>query len=199
MAVVMTDTPVNVGTSSVQVLAQNSARKALQIQNKHATQTVRVKFGAAVVSTDVTAVQKITFSNVPTSGSFVLNWNGNASAAILFSGAASDVQTALQAVTGLGSVTVTGTFTAGFVVTMTSASPAVLAALPLLTVTANSLAISPVATVVTVVTTTIGQYADGILIAANSTLSYSTGSCPIGSVFALASGTNTRLEIFEGN
>lgn len=61
--------------------------------------------------------RKLTFGTVPDAGSFTITWNSMTTAPILFSAAASDVQTALRALTGLGALTVTGNFSTGFVVT----------------------------------------------------------------------------------
>lgn len=55
-----------------------------------------------------TSIQVISFSAAPTSGSFILNYNGNASASIAYNANNSVIQTTLQAVPGLGSVSVTG-------------------------------------------------------------------------------------------
>lgn len=189
----------NVGTSSVQVLAANLQRKILSIVNKHATQTARIKFGSGIVATDVTAVQTIMFGNVPDDGQFILNWNGVDSAAILFSDAAADLQTALRAISGLASVTVAGDFTVGFTVTMTGASPNVDPNLPDLILTSSTLNLDSVLTGVTIATTVVGKYADGYLIAAaGGQLNFNAGYVPVDSIFSLASGANTRIEILEG-
>ncbi len=197
--IVMKDTALNIGTSSVLALAANPARKALVIQNKHATQTLRAKFGSDVVSTDVVQVQKIAFGTVPDAGTFKITWNSLQSAAIANTAVAADVQTALRAVTGLGSVTVSGDFTVGFSVTMTGVTPNVAANFPLLIVSQNSLTTSSVAVVVTVTITTAGQYADGVVVlAANGSLSFIGDACPLDAVYLLASGANTRAELMEG-
>ena len=60
--------------------------------------------------------QIITFSGVPTVGSFLLKYNGADSAAILHNNTFAEVQTALRAVAGLSNVLVTGSFSAGFLV-----------------------------------------------------------------------------------
>lgn len=70
----------------------------------------------------VTEIQTVSFSSLPTSGNFTLSYGGVPTAAIPFSANAAAVQTALQAVAGLSTVTVTGSFAAGFVVTMTGVS-----------------------------------------------------------------------------
>lgn len=77
------------------------------------------------------------FNGVAASGTFVANWNGNASAAINWNDTASDIQTKLQAVTGLTQVTVAGSISSeSIVITMAGvygASP------PVFTFTSNSL------------------------------------------------------------
>lgn len=150
MGVVTNNRVRNVGTSSVKILDSNIPRQLLQIVNKHATQTVRIKFGSDVVNADVTAVQLITFSNVPTGGSFKLVWNALLTAAIPYSANAAAVQTALRAVTGLSSITVAGSFSLGFTITMTGATPNVDPNLPVLGVSANSLEIAAVTAVQTI-------------------------------------------------
>jgi hypothetical protein len=55
-----------------------------------------------------TSVQDVLFSLVPTTGTFTLGYNGNFSAAINWNDSAATVQTKLQAVSGLGAVTVSG-------------------------------------------------------------------------------------------
>jgi uncharacterized phage protein gp47/JayE len=64
-------------------------------------------------------IQGITFSSTPTGGNFKLNYDGEITAAILFSEGAAEIQAALRALTNTSAtgITVTGTFAAGFVVT----------------------------------------------------------------------------------
>lgn len=102
---------------------------------------------------DVTEVQLVEFSAVPTSGSYKLKYGANETAAIAFGDNAAAVQAALQLVAGLGAVTVTGDTTVGFSVTFTGISgPATL-----LLVTENSLqAAGPVNVETTVSVTTPG-------------------------------------------
>lgn len=65
----------------------------------------------------VTAVQKITFSEIPDAGSFKLKYGDLETAAIADDDVAADVQTKLRALEGLGDVTVSGDFEVGFTVT----------------------------------------------------------------------------------
>lgn len=62
-------------------------------------------------------IQTLSFSATPTSGSFSLIFDGQTTATIPFSGTASTVETALEALSNIDDVTVTGSFAAGFVVT----------------------------------------------------------------------------------
>lgn len=65
------------------------------------------------------AAQSVKFATTPTTGVFKLTYNGNATADIAYNATSSDVQTALRLVSGLSAVTVTGSYTTGFIVTMT--------------------------------------------------------------------------------
>ncbi len=67
----------------------------------------------------VVEVQAIEFSTVPTAGSFKLQYDGEDTTELTFESDAAAVQDALQALTGLATVTATGNFTDGFVVTYT--------------------------------------------------------------------------------
>ena len=55
-----------------------------------------------------TTTQTISFSGIAASGTFVLSYDGNSSAAINWNDSASTVQSKLQAISGLGSITVSG-------------------------------------------------------------------------------------------
>ena len=66
-------------------------------------------------------VQTITFSGVPTLGTFQLVYDGEATSNLSFGAVALDIQNALNALLGLSAVTVAGSFAAGFVVTFTGA------------------------------------------------------------------------------
>lgn len=60
------------------------------------------------------AIQNITFSAIPTSGTFRLNIGGLQTAAINWNDTAANVQTKIRALTGYGTVLVTGNFQFGF-------------------------------------------------------------------------------------
>ena len=77
-----------------------------------------------VTSIDVTdttpwvpQAQTISFSNIPTDGEFELNYDGDVVGPFDENAVHGDLQTALQTIAGLGDVTVSGTYAAGFVVT----------------------------------------------------------------------------------
>ncbi len=94
------------------------------------------------------SVQTITFPAVPASGVFTLSYNGNSTANINWNDTFTTIQGKLQAVTGLGSVTVLGSISAGLLtVTFTGVTPP---ALPLVLVT-NTLLTSGSASVVPVI------------------------------------------------
>lgn len=65
-----------------------------------------------------TAAQRVSFSTVPTTGTWKLSYNSVATSDLSFNAIASDIQTALRLITGLGNVTVTGDYTAGFTVNL---------------------------------------------------------------------------------
>jgi hypothetical protein len=93
--------------------------------------------GQLIIVEMLTASETLTYSGVPASGSWVLNYGGNASAAILWNDSAAAAQAKIQAVPGLGGVVVTGT-QAGELLTLKlwgvyGASPA------LVTITSNTL------------------------------------------------------------
>ena len=61
-------------------------------------------------------IQTISFNTVPDAGSFTINFDGEITASILFSDGAAAVETALEGLTNITDVTVTGSFAAGFTV-----------------------------------------------------------------------------------
>lgn len=73
----------------------------------HATQ--RIRFFTIPIDVEV--------PTIPTEGSFHLTYGVTDTASLAFDALASDIQTALRAITGLGYVTVTGDFSNGFIVT----------------------------------------------------------------------------------
>lgn len=105
-----------------------------------------------------TAVQSLTFPATPASGTFELTYLGTeTTSALQFNTSAAAIQTALQALAGLSTVTVSGTVAAGFVITFTGVSGAVTN----LTISANSLMTAgSVAVTPVVATTTIGSTAE---------------------------------------
>lgn len=69
------------------------------------------------------STQLIEYLDTPTSGSFVLSWDGISAAAIDWDDTAGDIETKLQAITGLELVTVTGDAATGFEVTFVGVYP----------------------------------------------------------------------------
>lgn len=102
---------------------------------------------------DVTEVQTITFNNVPDAGDFKLTYGAETTNVIAFSDNAATVQTELRLLTGLSSVTVSGNFTTGFVVTFAGVTGNASA----LTITGNTLTKALAAVTVTVTETTPGD------------------------------------------
>lgn len=91
-----------------------------------------------------TSVDTISFSDIAASGNFVLAYNGNSTTAINWNDSASTIQTKLQAVSGLGSVTVTGSVASQLLtITFTGVTPPA----ALLTLTSNSLQTSGVTSI----------------------------------------------------
>lgn len=60
--------------------------------------------------------QQITFSPTPTSGTFTLSYDGNATSALNWNASAGTIQTALRLLAGLSTVTVSGTIATGLTV-----------------------------------------------------------------------------------
>lgn len=70
-----------------------------------------------ILGTGVDEIQTISFSATPTGGSFKLKYNTEITASIAFDDVAADVQTALNALSSLSGITVSGSFAADFVIT----------------------------------------------------------------------------------
>lgn len=124
-----------------------------------------------------TAVQTVAYPTA-TAGAYTLSYSGNASASIAYGATADTIQTALRAVSGLSSVTVTGSLSVGFTVTFTGVSGAA-ATLVLGTNTltdVNSAAVVPVINV-----TQLGSSAetlDSAIIRTQGLVQY-FGICPV--------------------
>lgn len=82
------------------------------------------------------ASQSVLFSAAPTSGTFILNYNGNPTATINWNDSAAMIQAKLQAVTGLTQVVVTGSISAN---TLAVQFNGVYGVASLMTVTSNTL------------------------------------------------------------
>lgn len=116
--------------------------------------------GAALVptGTGTSEVQTITITGTPTGGTFSLTFGGQTTPALAFNAATSAVQTALQALSSIGSgnATVTGTAGSSYVVTFTGvlANSNVSQILPVGTFTGGT---TPAITVATTTGGTVGQ------------------------------------------
>jgi hypothetical protein len=113
------------GTPQI-VMEANSARKGFIIDNLSETIPVIVTAKGPKPGSDVDQVQDISFSKVPTSGSFKFRYFGQESVACDFDFLDSDVQTQLRLIPGLENVVVTAVamdsgIDEGFSVTMTGA------------------------------------------------------------------------------
>lgn len=111
--------------------------------------------GSLIVMPFVEAVQHLAFSGVAASGTFVLNYDGHATAAINWNDTAAQIQTKIIAgIPVLAGVSVTGSIAGGLDIALNGIyGPAAL-----ITVTSNSLATSvPAAITITVTTTQDGE------------------------------------------
>lgn len=68
--------------------------------------------------------QKLTFSVIPTAGAFALSFLGQNTTALAFNATSLDIQNALNALTNLSGIAVTGTFGIGFIIDFTGADGA---------------------------------------------------------------------------
>lgn len=100
-------------------------------------------------------VQSISFSATPDAGNFRLTHEGNETVDIPFGASNTDVETALNNLSSLSAVTVTGSFGSGFIVTFAGADGS--KDQPELTATTNTLTSGGNAVTVTVATTTEGR------------------------------------------
>ena len=102
------DVGVDFGTDSI------TYKKALAVFSQQPN--ILAGSGYLVVIPQVSEKQSLAFSGVPTSGSFILSYDGDDSVAINFDDTLSEVQTAVRGVVGLEDVVVTGSYAAGFVI-----------------------------------------------------------------------------------
>lgn len=100
------------------IIPGNVARRGWKVTNNEDTETVRVKIGSAPGIVDADQVQTISFGGAAGSGSYKLKLGLRVTAAIAYNANAAAVQAALRLLQDLASVTVSGTQTAGFAVTM---------------------------------------------------------------------------------
>ena len=88
-------------------------------------------------NTSISALQQLTFSDVPTAGQFVININGSNTASIPHTATYVTLQAAIRLLTGFSDATVIGNFTYGFIIDWGRGGRTV--SLPLLTITSNTL------------------------------------------------------------
>ena len=76
------------------------------VNKDKASQTIEALASQGILP--VTSVQTISFSLAPDSGSFILSYDGNSSPSIAYNDSNATIQTKLQSISGLSSVTVVG-------------------------------------------------------------------------------------------
>ena len=128
-------TPLEIAESYVDLLI-------MQYQSKTKARASVSSLVSAALMPQV-SLETVVFSGIAASGAFVLSYDGNDTSSLLWDASASDIATALNALTGLGSVTVTGAIASQtLTVTFTGVTPPAL----LLAVVSNSLEDSSSAT-----------------------------------------------------
>jgi len=113
-----------------------------------------VMTGPFTIGPGTNAVQDIDFSAVPDSGDFTLNFDGDETASIPFGSSAAFVESALETLTTITSVTVTGNFTTGFTITFDGGDGQ--QPQNLITVGTNTLLLVATPVVITITNTTTG-------------------------------------------
>lgn len=152
------------------------------------------------IAAAVDAVQSLFFTQTPDAGSFVINIGLLQTAAISHTATATDVQNAIQALTGYGDVTVTGTYGTGFVITFAGSAGG--QAQPLITISSNTLFDGATAVNINVVNTTPGAPAQAIASATattNGPISVAAGSLTV--IDTPISGwdtVNNELDVIPG-
>lgn len=131
---------------------------------------------SASTSAWTVATQNVAFSDVAASGAFKLNYAGNVTASIAYTASASTIQTDLQALPGLGSVTVSGSIASR---SLSVTFVGVYGAPPLLTVSSNTLENGSSTAITTTVTTAV----------AGQTFAAYVTPTPVGTDFGSASKT----------
>lgn len=110
----------------------------------------------ATIAAGTDEVQTISFSGVPDAGAFTLTYDGVSTGSISHTAVAADIETALESLSNLDSVTVTGNFTDDFVVTFTGTDGS--QPKEILHIGTNTLTAASVAVTGTVTETTAGVY-----------------------------------------
>lgn len=107
---------------------------------------------------NVNEVQTIKFSAVPDTGTWTLNFDGQVTGSLAFNISAASLETALEALSNLTSVTVTGDFATGFVITFTGVDGG--QEQPILVEASNTLTAAGIAVTTKIYQTTQGAEAD---------------------------------------
>lgn len=102
----------------------------------------------------VNAQQTITFSAVPDAGAWTITFSAQTTTSLAFGANATAVQSALNALSNLSGVTVTGSYTSGFLVAFAGADGS--KPQPLMTISSNTLTASSIAVTTAVLNTTTG-------------------------------------------
>ena len=124
--------------------------------------------GYLVVIPFIAEKQTVSFATVPNEGSFVLNFGGDATAAINYNDTLEQVQTKIRTLAGLESAKVTGSFAAGFVVEFQG----YYGNAALMTVSSNTLKTSSVASSATVTETVAGEKIDAAISRTDTLVQY---------------------------
>ena len=74
------------------------------------------------IGSSIPRTQTVSFANQPISGSYIINYNGNATSVILYNSTSASIQTAIQALTGISDVVVSNLTSSGFTVDFTGIS-----------------------------------------------------------------------------
>ena len=110
----------------------------------------------ATIAAGTDEVQTITFSDVPDAGAWTLTYDGVSTGSIAYNAVAADIETALESLSNLDSITVTGNFTDDFVVTFTGTDGS--QPKEILQIGTNTLTAATVTVTTTVTETTSGVY-----------------------------------------
>lgn len=123
--------------------------------------------GPATLGAGVNEVQSIIFAGTPAAGNWTINFGGQSTTALAYNAVAATVQTAINALSNLSGVTVSGNYGSGF--TITYAGPDGAQNQPLMTVTHNLTVAGGAAVVVATAEATAGVPQATVLVQASAT------------------------------